>query len=506
MVFKRACRNLGELLPELNLPAPLASLPINGMAIDSRQIQQGEVFVALIGERVNGRQFVGNAIANGAVAILLESTLNNKAGTVDSSGAVPIISVANLADRVSELAGRCYGYPSLKLNVIGVTGTNGKSTCVSLISQLHEHCAGKAATIGTLGVGYDGQWRDLGMTTPDPASCQRILADLLCEQVDLVAMEVSSHGLDQNRVAGIQFNSAVFTNLTHDHLDYHSNFEHYAAAKQKLFEIPTLKNAIINLDDPFAGQIVDVAKAKAKVFTYSLLHFVADVYATDIQYFPHGAQFHITTPWGETDIYSPLLGEFNIYNLLASLTVLLANGHDLATLVAATKSLEIVPGRMQRIDAVSDITMVVDYAHTPDALAQAIAATRAHALGDLWLVFGCGGDRDPSKRAAMAKVAERFADQIIVTSDNPRSESPEKIIAEICSGFVGGGYHTVTDREEAIHFATQTAKSGDIILLAGKGHENYQIIGDQKLPFDDFLVGRQALHERKSVVLEGDEQ
>ncbi len=498
-----AHKTLAQLLPELRLPNRIASVSITGLTLDSRQIQAGDVFIALIGDRVNGQQFIGGAIKSGAAAVLIESTLARKAGTVQEQDGIPIIAVANLADRVSELAGLCYEDPSRKLKVIGVTGTNGKSTCVSLIAQLYELCLGKAATLGTLGVGQDGAWLDLGMTTPDPVTCQRILADLVCEKAELVAMEVSSHGLDQNRVAGIQFHTGVFTNITHDHLDYHGDFQQYAKAKRKLFELEGLKSAVINLDDPHAPYMVEAAKKNTNLLTYSMLHFVADVYASDLHYLENGVRFQVSSPWGDAQVFSPLLGEFNVYNLLAAITTLATLKIDFSRVIDAIPKLKAVPGRMQRIESNNDVMVVVDYAHTPDALAQAIAATRAHTRGALWVIFGCGGDRDRSKRAPMARIAERFADHVVVTSDNPRTESPENIISEICLGFVGGAHHTVTDREEAIIFAVQSAQPGDVILVAGKGHENYQIVGDKKLPFDDVSLSQQALAAKKARVSSG---
>lgn len=494
---------LGELLPDLGLPVAIAKLIVSGMTIDSRQLNAGELFIALVGDRVNGQQFISAAIARGAIAILIESTLQLKTGSVEDRDGIPIIAVANLAERVSELASRCYGDPSKALSVIGVTGTNGKSTCVSLIAQIHNLLGGRAATVGTLGVEYGDVRQEFGMTTPDPVLSQKLLKHVLDAGADLVAMEVSSHGLDQNRVSAIQFSAGVFTNISHDHLDYHGSLQQYAAAKQKLFEAIGLRNAIINLDDPFAPQMVAAAKSHATVLSYSMLHFVADVYASDAQYSTSGVEFHLTTPWGEAEVCSPLLGEFNVYNLLAAVAALVVGGASFPSVLAAIPKLVPVPGRMQKIAAAGDLMAVVDYAHTPDALAQAIAAARVHTSGELWVIFGCGGDRDRSKRPAMAKIAERFADHVVVTSDNPRSEVPENIIAQVCAGFNYGGYQSFVDRAEAIYFATQSAKSGDVILIAGKGHEKFQIIGTEKRPFDDVTVAKRALYERELMSAKG---
>lgn len=487
--------SLSQLVPELGLAEPFASIKIRGVTLDSRQIRPGYLFIALKGTRDDGNDHIAGAISAGAVAVFVASTADLRAGTVRSESGVPIIAMNNLGERVSDIASSYFDRPSIKMRVIGVTGTNGKSTCVSLIAQLAEQLSFKAATIGTLGVGVEGAWHELGMTTPDAITCQRVLAALHDQHVKLVAMEISSHGLDQNRVSAVRFASGVFTNLSHDHLDYHKNLQQYAAAKQKLFGSTGLKSAIINLDDPFAAQMVEAAKQNAEVLTYSLLHFVADVFASDIHYSSDGVQFNLQSPWGAAKVESPLLGEFNVYNVIAALAALAAEGFNYRDLTKAVRYLKPVPGRMQKVVG-EDVLVVVDYAHTPDALAQAIAATRVHTSGDLWVVFGCGGDRDRTKRAAMARIAENYADHVVVTSDNPRNEKPDSIIAEICSGFIDETHHSIVDREEAICFAVQNAQPGDVVLVAGKGHENYQLVGSEKRPFDDVTVSEKAMQSR----------
>lgn len=488
---------LAQLMPELRLPDDLRNLRVSGVCQDSRQVAPGDLFIALQGGKLDGQTFIADAVKRGAVAVLIESTVEQKTGLVRYEVDAPVISVANLPARVSEIAGRCYGDPSSSLQVIGVTGTNGKSTTVSLLAQLYSAIAGRAGTIGTLGVAVDGRViHDFGMTTPDAARAQKLLADLRDNNVRMVAMEVSSHGLYQHRVAGINFRAGIFTNITHDHLDYHGTMQNYAAAKQKLFESMGLQAAIINLDDPHAPQMVAAAKQRANVYSYSLLHFAADVYASDLTYSAEGVNFRLATPWGETEISSPLLGEFNVYNLISALTALCAIGCEFPVLLEAVPRLLPVPGRMQRIAVDADVTAVVDYAHTPDALAQAIASTRVHTSGKLWVVFGCGGDRDRSKRPVMATLAERFADHVIVTSDNPRTEEPHSILQEICTGFRAQKHRCITDRAEAIAFAITQAQSGDVILIAGKGHETYQIIGEEKRPFSDVEEAEKALRLR----------
>lgn len=488
---------LAHLLPELRLPEQIAVLNICGVSLDSRSVVPGDLFIAVQGTSEDGQRFIGDAMSRGSVAVLVESTPQQRAGQIRYESGIPVISVARLTERVSEIAGRCYGDPSSALQVIGVTGTNGKSTTVSLLAQLYGMVAGRAATMGTLGVAVDGKLKcDFGLTTPDAALCQKLLAELRAEAINMVAMEVSSHGLDQNRVAGVDFRAGIFTNITHDHLDYHGTLQNYAAAKQKLFESMGLQAAVINLDDPFAPQMVAAAKARAEVYSYSLLHFAADVYARELSYSADGVAFRLVSPWGEATVESPLLGEFNVYNLLAAVAALCAVGCDFPAILAAIPRLHPVPGRMQRVAENTDVMAVVDYAHTPDALSHAIAATRVHTSGKLWLVFGCGGDRDRSKRPMMASIAERFADHVIVTSDNPRTENPEAIIRDICGGFSGDKHQCITDRAQAIAHTITAARPGDVVLIAGKGHETYQIIGADKKDFSDVAEAVNALRSR----------
>lgn len=488
---------LADLLPELTLPTQVAHLKIKGVTLDSRQVEKGDLFIALSGARQDGQQFIGDAIARGAVAIAVESTAQAPAGSVRFDNGIPVVAVAKLDQRVSAMAGYGLGDPSAQMKVVGVTGTNGKSTCVSLISQLYSEVVGRAAAIGTLGVSIAGETvSEFGLTTPDSAHGQKLLAQLWQDQVELVAMEVSSHGLDQHRVAGIAFEIGVFTNITRDHLDYHGSIENYAVAKQKLFQTYGLKSAIINLDDPFAQQMVAAAGKDTQIITYSLLEASADVYASNIRYSKTGVEFTLTSCWGTAQVNSPLLGEFNIYNLAAAISAVCASGCDFTEVVAAVGALQPVPGRMQKVAVASDVLVVVDYAHTPDALAQSIAATRVHTSGSLCVVFGCGGDRDKGKRPLMAKVAERYADTVMVTSDNPRTEQPQAIIDEIAVGFDGQSFDICVDRRESIEKIIAQSQTGDVILLAGKGHEKYQIIGEQKHHFDDVEVAAAALEKR----------
>lgn len=496
--------SLGALFPELGLPAPVCDLSIRNVVIDSRLIKPGDLFVALKGLQVNGLDFIEHAAEHGAAAIVIDSTADVPAGTVQHMLGDAIVSVANLPEKVSSIAGFCYGQPSKHLKAIGVTGTNGKSTCVSLIAQLYSLLDVKAASMGTLGVEFEGRKiADFGMTTPDAATCQKSLAKLLQVGAELVALEVSSHGLDQHRVAGIEFDTGVYTNITHDHLDYHGSIENYVAAKQKLFETKGLKTAIINLDDPYTSKMVLAAKGHAKIYSYSLSHFVADVYATDLEFLSRGVEFKLVSPWGIKKVVSPLLGRFNVYNLISAITTLCANDCDFEEVLQAIPKLASIAGRMQKIGSDSDINVVVDYAHTPDALKEAISATRMHTSGKLCVVFGCGGNRDTAKRPVMAKIAEDLSDQVIVTSDNPRNENPEDIIHDICNGFSQKLHAVVGERESAIHYAIAQAKTGDTILIAGKGHETYQEVGNDRFDFDDVKISEEALFLRNNDIANG---
>ncbi len=493
-----AAQTLAQLLPKLGLTAPVANIAVTGAAVDSRLVEPGDIFIALPGASTDGLKFMNHAADRGAVAVLVEASATQPEGLLVTNCPVPVIGVTGLHLRVSDLAGRVYGQPSQTLHVVGVTGTNGKSTTVSLIAQLLEAAGVSAASMGTLGVNAGGKLlNDTGMTTPDAASCHKWLARLRDAGVKAVAMEVSSHGLQQNRVQGIRFETGVFTNLSHDHLDYHGSMEKYAEAKRKLFASNGLHAAVINMDDPLAAQMRQAARNSLQTIGYSLLDSQADVYAESIQYSPLGARFNLTTPWGDAEVESPLLGEFNVYNLLAAIAAVCTKGYGLQQVAAAAAKLKAVDGRMQRVGVAADIGVVVDYAHTPDALAQAIAATRVHTSGRLWVVFGCGGDRDRSKRAAMARIAEQFADQVVVTTDNPRSEAPSAIINDIIAGFSGEQYRVEEDRKRAIVSAIDQAKSGDVIVVAGKGHEKYQLVGAETFFFDDVAVAASALQSRQ---------
>jgi len=486
-----------------------ANILVRNLCLDTRQLKTGDAFIALAGIKVDGRNFIAKAIELGSAAILVEADKNWQG--IDWLGAVPVIAIDNLPSRVSEIAGHFFGDPSKKIPLIGITGTNGKTTCSLLAAQLLARLQKKSAVVGTIGYGLldtsviaplaqqIGLLTSTGLTTPDPITLQRILSELVNGGAASIAIEVSSHSLQQKRVAGLQFTSAIFTNLTQDHLDYHGDLHSYGNAKAQLLQMPQLKTAIINLDDDWASSLVKKAPTNVNIISYST-EKIADVYATNIELHAQGVRAHLHTPWGEADIDSPLLGQFNLSNLLAVIAALGAQGFKLEQLLPLIAQLEPAPGRMQLVtvdQSAQEIQVIVDYAHTPDALENTLNAIHQHKAGRVWTVFGCGGDRDRSKRPQMGKIAERLSDYVIVTNDNPRSEEPSSIAAEIVRGMNHpSGCLVIADRAQAIDFAVQQAKAGDIVLIAGKGHEDYQIFATQTIPFSDSKHARLSLQRR----------
>ncbi len=490
--------SLGTLLRGIDLPAEIRDVMVHGLTADSRDVRKGDAFVARAGLKRHGREFLDFAVQKGAAAILLEDQGPAASWIEGPGGAVVVVRLEGLSRRISELAGRFYGEPSRKMVLVGITGTNGKSTTASLIAQLYEALGLKSASIGTLGVVCAGNIiADVGMTTPDAVTGQKWLGYLWEQDVAAVAMEVSSHALDQFRVAGVRFQTAVFTNLTHDHLDYHRSMEEYGRAKQALFAMPDLTRAVINIDDVYAGEMMAAVSPPVHIIRYSIRNSEAEFQASNLHYRRDGVGFQLRSPWGNAQIESPLLCEFNVYNLLAAIASVCVTADDFAQVSKVLPELKPVEGRMQIVaDPGKNLTVVVDYAHTPDALRQAIIGVRKHTRGDLCVVFGCGGDRDPGKRPLMGKVAAELGDKLCITTDNPRSEDPQKILDEICRDMTGNQFEVFLDREQAITTAIRMAKPGDAILVAGKGHEKYQIIGDKKSPFDDCAVAQHALRLR----------
>ncbi len=491
--------HLQTLLQNLATVETEQNRAISGITADSRLVQKGDLFLAYPGFRVDGRKFIEQAISQGAAAVVCEAAgYQLKAGEN-----IPIISVPNLQSHLGDIAARFYQDPSQAMTIVGVTGTNGKTSITHFIAAALQAQHIICGVMGTLGYGFLPDLMPSPQTTLDPIQIQKIFSQLRAEQAKVIAMEVTSHALDQKRVQGVHFKIAVFTQLSRDHLDYHHDMQSYARAKELLFQQPGLRYGVVNLDDELGQQIVDRYHQRLTLIGYSQLGKtdarIACITATAIT--PQAPGFHaqLQTPWGNGELTTALLGRFNISNLLAVLAVLCLLDMPLTTALATLSQLSTVKGRMQCLGGQRQPLVVVDYSHTPDALEKALTALREHCHGKLICVFGCGGDRDRGKRPQMAAIAERYADQVILTNDNPRSESPQAIINEIKTGFTKLKTVTVElDRKKAIQFAVQNAKVGDIVLVAGKGHETKQIIGDLVLPFDDVEEVKQALGKQES--------
>lgn len=451
---------------------------IGGITLDSRRVARGDLFVAVPGGQHDGRAFIADAVRRGAAAVVYDAD-----GFEAPALGVPAVGVRDLEKHVSRIADRFYDSPSRRIGVIGVTGTNGKTTCTQLLAQALDRPSRRCGVIGTLGYGFPGAL-DAGLhTTPDAVATQRLLAEFLSRGAAYAAMEVSSHALDQGRVAAIGFHAAVFTNLTRDHLDYHGDMDTYAAAKARLFLETHLKAAVINRDDVYGRELLARIAEHVPVTTYGLGE--GDVHAKTLVCTREGLRLYATTPQGEVDIEAPLFGNFNALNLLAVLATLLALGVTLRDAAERLRNVRPVPGRVERFKGSDDRPLVVvDYAHTPDALEQVLRALRPHVAGRLWCVFGCGGNRDRGKRPEMGRLAEQLADIVILTDDNPRHESGDAIIRDIADGMQQMP-RVIRDRRAAIAAAVGEAAANDVVLVAGKGHEEYQQIGDTRHPYSD---------------------
>ena len=474
-------------------PAVFATLGVqpHAVSLDSRAVKPGELFLAFPGERGDGRAHIAEAVARGAAAVLWE------AGGFDWDPAwqVPNAALPHLRRLAGEVAAHVYGHPARALRIAGVTGTNGKTSCSHWIAQAMTACGRRTAVLGTLGNGFPGDLAPATHTTPDPVSLQRELRRLRDLGAEAVAMEVSSHALQQDRVAGVGFETALFTNLTRDHLDYHGDMVAYGAAKARLFDWPDLANAVINADDRFGRELVSRAsRAGARVLSYGLGH--GDIAGHELRLSLQGLSLRVSTPWGTTVLRSRVIGGFNASNLLGTLGVLLAAGLPLEEAVAALAQVRPVAGRLDLLQRPGAPLVVVDYAHTPDALEKVLETLRelvGHEAGArLLCVFGCGGGRDPGKRPLMGAIATRLADLAIVTSDNPRDEDPAAIVAQVVAG-AGPNHEVRIDRAEAIARVLSLARPADVVLIAGKGHETTQEIRGTKHPFDDLAVARSVL-------------
>jgi UDP-N-acetylmuramoyl-L-alanyl-D-glutamate--2,6-diaminopimelate ligase len=478
----------------------LARLPaaVTRITSDSRQVRPGDAFAAYPGAHHDGRSFISDAINRGAGSIIWE----RQGFSWNREWTLPHLPMENLKAKLGPIADHVYGHPSLELWIVGVTGTNGKTSCAHWIAAGQNAAGHRCAVLGTLGNGLWGALQPAGNTTPDAAEAHELLRSLKSAGAESVSMEVSSHGLDQGRVNAIAFDVALFTNLSRDHLDYHGTMAAYGAAKSKLFAWPGLRVGVINADDAFGQSLIDATRSNGrKVLTYGF--GTADIVGTRLAASPSGLAFAVETPWGRGEVHTQLIGAFNAANLLGVLGVLLVSGVTLEPALAFLAQVEAPPGRMQRLGGDGSPLVVVDYAHTPDALAKVLSSLRAGVGpgGELVCLFGCGGDRDRGKRPEMGRVAARLADRVIVTSDNPRSEDPEAIASDIVHGIRDTGnrrYAVDLDRANAIATAIAEAGTDDVVLLAGKGHETYQERAGVRAPFFDVDHAARALASRRA--------
>jgi len=483
---------LSTLLPDI--PAIPADLTITGLVQDSREIKPGNAFIAIAGFGTHGLHFANDALKQGAATVLYEPPVpDDVPAPPDNAIAVP-----GLRSRLGAMADQFHRSPSRAMRVIGVTGTSGKTSIVQFVAQSLDYLGVHTGSIGTLGVGLNGKLQATGFTTPLVLNTHAYLAQLRDAGAQAVAMEVSSHALDQGRVDGVQFEIAVFSNLSRDHLDYHGDMAVYGEAKAQLLLRDGVRAAILNLDDAFAATLP--ARISARTITVSAAgNKDAEIAAQDVHLDEHGLHFALRIADQTARIESALIGRFNLDNLLLVAGVLHAMHYDISAISSALGQLKPVPGRMNRYGGHDGLPLVVvDYSHKPDALEQALLSLRAHTSGKLLCVFGCGGERDTGKRPLMAAIAERHAEQIYVTDDNPRREDGDGIVRDILAGFSGGAQiHVERDRAQAIQQAIEAADAGDIVLVAGKGHESYQEVAEGKYPFDDALVVQAALKIRE---------
>lgn len=505
------CENLTNAkIVDLEVFSQFSGKPVPDITSDSRKVQAGCIFVALTGSHTDGHQYLQQAADGGASLLVID---RQREGRVTLPANVPVMVADSSYQALAELSSRFYGEPGRKLRMIGVTGTNGKTTVTHLIEKILEEAgretggADKIGLIGTLGYKSksSGQYDSTGHTTPMAMELQHILSDMLAEGKEYCVMEVSSHALDQHRTDGCDFDVAVLTNVTQDHLDYHKTMEHYWRAKALLFSNlkpdGEPKAAVINLDSDYAQEFVQALSAGVQLYTYSIDSPEANVRPLNVDYSIAGSTFRVTTPVGEATLALKLGGKFSVYNALAALAAGLGLGIPLETCVRAIEAVEGVRGRFEVVSR--EPFVIVDYAHTPDGLENVLSAARVVTPegGRLVAVFGCGGDRDATKRPKMGHIVERLADVVVVTSDNPRSEDPQQIITDILAGiqtFDASRMIVNADREQAIHQAIDLAKPNDIIVVAGKGHEDYQILADRTIHFDDREVVQKYVAKKQA--------
>lgn len=495
---------LSQLLNGITTVEHYSDIDVTGITHDSRQVKSGDLFCAIPGLKVHGGEYIVDIIPQQPAAILLDANfiLSDTLIAALLANDIRVVCVTDIIAKLGMIAARFFHDPSQHMHLVAVTGTNGKTSVCHFLAEAMHVCAHKCGVLGTAGIGFINQLSTSALTTPDAIALQHCLAEFLAEGAEMVALEASSHALIQQRLAGCQIETAVFTNLSPEHLDYHADMDDYASAKERLMQWPGLRQAVVNVDDPIGLQWCQRYHEKYPVIAYScaeilptlpngvnLLHGTLNASSTE------GLHAQITSPWGNADIQVPIIGKFNLANLLAVLGVMHFYHDNFSECINAIQQVHGVCGRMQLFTQAVGPSVVVDFAHTSDALANALSSLRAHVSGQLWCVFGCGGSRDKEKRPLMGQIAAEFADHIILTNDNPRQDKPSDIIADIQQG-IPASHHSVQvemDRAAAIEYAISRAGLDDIILIAGKGHETYQLIGDQRLSFSDQAVVKQCL-------------
>jgi UDP-N-acetylmuramoyl-L-alanyl-D-glutamate--2,6-diaminopimelate ligase len=465
---------------------------ITSIEMDSREVKKGSLFICINGYTVDGHDYAKKAQENGAVAVLAERPLDDLQ--------IPVVLVKDSKRAMAVLADIYYGQPTHNMHLIGVTGTNGKTTTTHIIEKILNVATKKTGLIGTMYIKIADELKNVKNTTPESLTLQKTFHEMKEKEVTHAIMEVSSHALHLGRIHGCDFNVAVFTNLTQDHLDYHKTMESYKYAKGLLFaqlgnrfDHEDVKIAVLNADEEASEEFIKMTAAK--ILTYGI-ETSADVMAKEIKMTSKGTEFDLFTPVGTKKVTINMVGKFSVYNVLAAVSACLASSIDLDTIIQAIEAMEGVRGRFELVDGGQDFTVIVDYAHTPDSLENVLQTIKQFAEGKIFCVVGCGGDRDKTKRPLMARIATKFSDEPIFTSDNPRSEDPAMILQDMEAGVSGEHYHLISNREKAIHFAIEHAKKDDVILIAGKGHETYQIIGNETFDFDDKEIALKAINNQ----------
>jgi len=490
--MKSKAHNLKDLLYGIKDAPPIK---YNNICDDSRYVNKGTVFFAIKGLSSDGCDFIESAINSGACAVIYEPPYD--LSNIETS--IPIIAVDDLKLEIANIVSRHYESSINEMSIIGVTGTNGKTTVSRLIHQGFKKIGYKSGYIGTLGYGLENLNLN-ELTTPSCMKLHKILSEFQNSGVEYVVMEISSHAIDQKRIEGINFNTVIFTNLSRDHIDYHGNMENYGETKAKLFLERQSKIKIININDSFGRSLIERVDEEVISTSIEPINIDKDKFISVTKYETNGSGFDIDlkSSWGTFKTHVPLLGIFNIENVIQTIALFLSHGFSLSKIQIIIEGMKAPSGRMELVDVDNNHLLpkvLVDFSHTPDALKLSLQSIRDHYDGKIWCVFGCGGDRDRGKRKMMGNIAERYADYVIVTSDNPRNENPEKIISDILEG-ISSKVETIVSREEAINFAIMNANKNEIILIAGKGHESYQKIGEETLEFSDHKISKRSLIRR----------